>query len=1397
VHDDGHAQEAAAAFNAQAFTLGTDIYFGRWRFDPATTAGRHLLAHELAHTVQGRPPASARGLRRQEAVVLPPTGEADSAATTIVQAIRENNLSNAVPPLRAKSIGELQSIRTLVHGQTDVWLEHWLAQRLRAGETLQTAARLSSYLTTTTVLSVPARIVTAGATARPEEGLRLLWPAIPLVDRLLVYDEGYRELEAAQIDVIRAATRDQRDAAKGDSRLHAIYEAMSAREEYDARVLIDPSEEGLVTAAGRALARGDEDVVFDALLALPPQERQKFVSFHTVDLYRLLYNWQFDLVLSMAREITVRGRTFGGNEVDALIARLKLATISRSDDMAGVQAVVDRAVALFRERQQIRALAQSPGLPVTERERLEQRLQELEGLDRLLTYTREDGELAGGTFLALIADARGDAVAFGADAQRFAEFIGDPEGADRFAFETAKQRILMTGDDREGLQATFLTIHAPPVRPEPGATRGSIAVAQHRADLELRNRLLEDDQVKDVMSGLTGFERDVVLRDVQGDAFNEILYRLSVANRSANWGEFFRLTLQIARNPEWKARYQATQTDPWGTYASVHGERREIMLEILASEPPRMPLGRVLRFTGNVASLRAAFSEIPEADREQLRRGWALARGLGPGGPHFIGPPSPADVAALEAFRQFAADLMTSQTTLGIPDLAGFEAVLSAALGTEPTAAELETPEGRYAAAALMYERQEQQLALDRGGSAFFTETDETMIAAAREFAALWLRVKDEHRLSMTDYAALVALHQRFLSRTDEFTAASNAIGELAAMVASTVAGIVVVVATGGAATPAVIALAAASGAGARVITREMFGGAYYDALSSDAARQALLGAIDGALAVVSARLAARGAELIGLGGRSLASGASRVAGLAAEEATETLGQKVAAGGVEAAIDGLLSGAVTEALGAFTDERTWRRGIMDGLVRVGEAALLGGLVGLGTGGIIGAVAPLVGAGASRLWEGIVGQSVEKTLIDVGAGETLTAARAAAAAQDLGSLNRLSLQLEAHLNVDQAAALRRQLYDEYRRVAGHPPGTARAATPEQEQLLNASGRLDEGLSDLQKQAEHDIVRRSQPQRSTEAGYVDEVDLGNGHTWRRRADGTWCRFTKTTDCGTVIRGAATMPRGTATQIAATEARLQGAVATAEQRARVLSNYEDILRRASESRPRGQRTINVDALTAEEQKVLSDLFEEDLEELTPAALRSAFTPPTRRVPDPRGGPVPVEEPTGAPSAAQRLQQRSAEEVVRLQTQLRELSQSLYDRLRAVSPRSMRDTILKRAGNRDEISGVLRKPADLEIDHVVPLREIVDMPNFAVLADLDYAAAKRICDYADNLRAIDALVNSHRQNRSWAEPFTHRDRYTYQQLQDIIAHEEKMRGKLQELINQALDDAKRGVGR
>jgi hypothetical protein len=53
VHTGGASGDAAKALGARAFTDGADIHFAPGQFAPGTPHGDHLLAHELAHTIQG------------------------------------------------------------------------------------------------------------------------------------------------------------------------------------------------------------------------------------------------------------------------------------------------------------------------------------------------------------------------------------------------------------------------------------------------------------------------------------------------------------------------------------------------------------------------------------------------------------------------------------------------------------------------------------------------------------------------------------------------------------------------------------------------------------------------------------------------------------------------------------------------------------------------------------------------------------------------------------------------------------------------------------------------------------------------------------------------------------------------------------------------------------------------------------------------------------------------------------------------------------------------------------------------------------------------------------------------------------------------------------------------
>ncbi|GAB4201508.1 MAG: hypothetical protein OHK0022_23610 [Roseiflexaceae bacterium] len=76
IHADSHAAETAQSLNARAFTVGTDIAFGPGEYQPGTSSGRHLLAHELTHTIQQTGGIATKRIQRKVA----PDEQQDEAA---------------------------------------------------------------------------------------------------------------------------------------------------------------------------------------------------------------------------------------------------------------------------------------------------------------------------------------------------------------------------------------------------------------------------------------------------------------------------------------------------------------------------------------------------------------------------------------------------------------------------------------------------------------------------------------------------------------------------------------------------------------------------------------------------------------------------------------------------------------------------------------------------------------------------------------------------------------------------------------------------------------------------------------------------------------------------------------------------------------------------------------------------------------------------------------------------------------------------------------------------------------------------------------------------------------------------------------------------------------------
>lgn len=111
VHTDAQAVQMSKDLGAQAFTHGNDIYFNEGKYDTSSNSGKHLLAHELTHTVQQgaavRPKMIQRNGNGVQTVDPPPgvtpmnesNGEISFSQGNLVSVFRQGGTNELVLPL--------------------------------------------------------------------------------------------------------------------------------------------------------------------------------------------------------------------------------------------------------------------------------------------------------------------------------------------------------------------------------------------------------------------------------------------------------------------------------------------------------------------------------------------------------------------------------------------------------------------------------------------------------------------------------------------------------------------------------------------------------------------------------------------------------------------------------------------------------------------------------------------------------------------------------------------------------------------------------------------------------------------------------------------------------------------------------------------------------------------------------------------------------------------------------------------------------------------------------------------------------------------------------------------------------------------------------------------------
>lgn len=94
IHTSPQAARLSQNINARAFTIGRDVFFNQGQFQPGTTSGMRLLAHELTHVVQQSPKtirSSKSGQLQTKDAVSSPNIQRSTDSNHVVQRMTDSD----------------------------------------------------------------------------------------------------------------------------------------------------------------------------------------------------------------------------------------------------------------------------------------------------------------------------------------------------------------------------------------------------------------------------------------------------------------------------------------------------------------------------------------------------------------------------------------------------------------------------------------------------------------------------------------------------------------------------------------------------------------------------------------------------------------------------------------------------------------------------------------------------------------------------------------------------------------------------------------------------------------------------------------------------------------------------------------------------------------------------------------------------------------------------------------------------------------------------------------------------------------------------------------------------------------------------------------------------------
>ena len=118
IHTGPAAEESAQAVHAQAYTLGNHVVFAPGKYNPASSQGKRLLAHELTHTIQQQADPHRNRIQRD-----PDADKAAAEAARVARLVQEYDAELT----KARASGDWKTVAEKLNGFTPEDIETRLA----------------------------------------------------------------------------------------------------------------------------------------------------------------------------------------------------------------------------------------------------------------------------------------------------------------------------------------------------------------------------------------------------------------------------------------------------------------------------------------------------------------------------------------------------------------------------------------------------------------------------------------------------------------------------------------------------------------------------------------------------------------------------------------------------------------------------------------------------------------------------------------------------------------------------------------------------------------------------------------------------------------------------------------------------------------------------------------------------------------------------------------------------------------------------------------------------------------------------------------------------------------------------------------------------------------------